>query len=239
MGIVRRMGRKLEESSGVFKGPKQPGLGSLDYSQERKTYSNHSLDVADVSDSPREQFAKWFDEAIEAIPEEANAMTLATASAGGMPSARIVLLKDFDERGFVFYTNYNSRKGRELLENAYAALVFWWQPLERQVRVEGLVEKLPAEESDAYFLTRPRGSQLGAWASPQSGEISNREELEERLSKYATQFEDAPMKRPSHWGGYVVKPSRIEFWQGRPDRVHDRVVYQRDESGWRVVRLAP
>ena len=166
-------------------------------------------------------------------------VTLATADARGRPSARMVLLRGADERGFVFHTNYDSRKGRELEANPHAALCFYWPTLDEQIRIEGTVERLPAEESDAYFLSRPRGSQLGAWASDQSALLSTREALEERYRATETRFEGTPVHRPPFWGGFRLVPSSIEFWYGRPDRLHDRLLYTRDGSGWRIERLYP
>lgn len=166
-------------------------------------------------------------------------MTLATADASGKPSSRILYLKELNEQGFVFYTNYQSRKGKELAENKQAALLFFWPALERQIRIEGLIEKVPAEISDAYFATRPRGSQLGAWASEQSEALENRPELEHRLEKLAQEF-PGEVPRPPHWGGYMLLPLYFEFWQGRPSRLHDRIIYQQEKSGsWNIHRLNP
>lgn len=205
----------------------------------RKDYSLRSLSEKDTAADPLSQFTKWWDEAITAQLEEVNAMTLATASLDGLPAARIVLLKGFDEKGFTFFTNYDSFKGQQLAENPRACLVFFWKELERQVRITGLVEKTTAEESDAYYNTRPEGSRIGAWASPQSHVISDREWLEANDLKYIDQFKNKPITRPPHWGGYRVKPVCIEFWQGRESRLHDRIQYTLERSEWKKERLAP
>jgi pyridoxamine 5'-phosphate oxidase len=206
----------------------------------RKEYRQRSLRESEAAPDPFRQFGTWWQEAINSEIDEVNAMTMATASADGVPSARILLLKGFDERGFVFFTNYNSYKGKQLEENPRACLVFFWKELERQVRITGLVEKVSEQESDEYFNSRPEGSRIGAWASPQSTVIENREWLEKQRYEYAQQFQSRPLTRPPHWGGYRVKPVTIEFWQGRPDRLHDRLLYTLKEDGnWVMERLAP
>lgn len=205
----------------------------------RREYAGQPLEEAQAPDEPLALFRHWFEEALRAELTEPNAMVLATVDASGRPSARVMLLKDFDEAGFVFYTNYESRKGKELAQNPWAALVFWWAELMRQVRIEGRVEKVPAEESDAYFQTRPRESQLGAWASPQSQVVPDRATLEQRVAEWARQFNGRKIPRPPHWGGYRVVPEVIEFWQGRSGRLHDRLRYRRTTQGWVRERLAP
>ena len=205
----------------------------------RKDYSLHTLNEDDVAKNPIEQFSKWWHEALKSEITEVNAMTLATISADTKPSARIVLLKGYDESGFVFYTNYESHKGKDLAINANAALVFFWKEIERQVRIEGITEKVNAEESDAYFLSRPAGSRIGALASPQSQIIKNRNILEENVIKLKEEFTNS-IPRPPHWGGYRVMPQLIEFWQGRSNRLHDRLQYTKTAYGsWKVERLAP
>lgn len=206
----------------------------------RKEYKLQKLSEEDILKDPFAQFAKWWQEALNAGIEEPNAMTLATATADGMPDARIVLLKGFDERGFTFYTNYNSAKGLQLLENPRGALVFFWKELERQVRISGLVNLAPARMSDEYFDSRPEGSRIGAWASPQSEIITGREWLEENETRYRELWSGRPIARPPHWGGYVLRPVKIEFWQGRPSRLHDRFLFTLLPNGlWKIERLAP
>ena len=205
----------------------------------RREYSSQSLLENDVAPDPIDQFDRWWKQAIESQIVEVNAMTLATASPDGVPAARIVLLKGFDERGFIFYTNYNSFKAVHLEENPKACLVFFWKELERQVRITGLVSKLPEKESDEYFISRPTGSQIGALASPQSQVIESRDWLDENYLKVAEQYKNQTLQRPSHWGGYIVQPVIIEFWQGRPSRLHDRIQYSLDGGEWKIERLAP
>ncbi|NTE01344.1 pyridoxamine 5'-phosphate oxidase [Agrobacterium tumefaciens] len=205
----------------------------------RQEYKSATLDESDVDNNPITQFKKWFDHAVEAQIYEPNVMTLATADKSGRPDARIVLLKGVDDDGFRFFTNYLSAKGKELKRNPYAALVFFWPELERQVRIEGTVEKLDKETSEAYFNTRPVASQIGAIASPQSQVIPNRSFLEEKFEELKSKSEDKNIVKPAHWGGYIVKPTRIEFWQGRRSRLHDRVNFEWIKNGWVKSRLAP
>ncbi len=206
----------------------------------RKEYAMHALSEADVQANPLQQFSIWWNEALQAEIEEVNAVTLATASVDGLPTARTVLLKGFDERGFVFYTNYNSQKAAQLEENPRATLLFFWKELERQVRIIGLVEKTSTEESDVYYHSRPEGSRLGAWASPQSSTIESREWLEKKVAEMEKAFTSGNLNRPPHWGGYRVKPVIVEFWQGRPSRLHDRIQYSIQTGGnWNIERLAP
>jgi pyridoxamine 5'-phosphate oxidase len=206
----------------------------------RKEYKMQTLDEADVQPDAIKQFHRWWNEALMSEIEEVNAMTLATATAAGKPSARIVLLKGYDDSGFVFFTNYLSNKGMELAENPFASLVFFWKELERQVRIEGPVEKTTPNESDLYFHSRPAESRIGAWASPQSKVISSRGVIEENVTELQKSFAGKEIDRPPHWGGYIVKPMLIEFWQGRPGRLHDRLQYTMQADGsWKIERLAP
>jgi pyridoxamine 5'-phosphate oxidase len=205
----------------------------------RKDYAKGILDEHQVHPDPLKQFGSWFHEALKAELEEPYAMTLATVDATGQPSARVVLLRGFDERGFMFFTNYQSRKGQDLAANPKASLLFHWAELERQIRIEGMVEMADAHDSDKYFLSRPRESRIGAWASPQSQVIQGREELENLLKQRVDMFEGTEVNRPAHWGGYVLRPSNVEFWQGRPSRLHDRVRYKLQNGLWAIERLAP
>ncbi|MEM6783109.1 MAG: pyridoxamine 5'-phosphate oxidase [Bacteroidota bacterium] len=241
------MPAQLLSSADASNAPLPPLIADL-----REEYNRERLTIDGLASDPIAQFRAWFDDALAADIPEPNAMALATVTANGHPTGRIVLLKALDgerivdgtdARGFVFYTNYTSRKGQELAAHPHAALVFWWHALERQVRIEGAVAQVAPAESDAYFAQRPRGSQLGAWASPQSEFVPNREALETRLRhltvKYGEGANAAPIPRPPHWGGYRVVPRLIEFWQGGPKRLHDRFQYLRTDDGWHVDRLAP
>lgn len=206
----------------------------------RKEYTLHRLNESEVAEDPIKQFERWWMDAVKSELLEVNAMTLATSSADGLPSARIVLMKGFSEAGFQFYTNYESFKGKQIHENPRACLVFFWKELERQVRITGLVEKLSKEDSDVYFNSRPPGSRIGAWASPQSEVIKSGEWLDRQVDQYKSRFTENNIPRPPHWGGYLVRPVTIEFWQGRPNRLHDRLQYTLQENGgWFIERLAP
>lgn len=207
--------------------------------QIRTDYAQHSLHEKDAPSNPVVFFHQWFTEALEAQVNEPNAMVVSTVSAEHKPSARVLLLRNYSDDGFVFYTNYHSRKGTEISTNPFAALTFFWPELERQVRVEGKLEMQTAAESDIYFDSRPEGSKLGAWASPQSQVIESRETLDELLKQMTTMFAGKTPERPEWWGGYILKPERIEFWQGRPSRLHDRLLYTYENGGWKMERLAP
>ena len=197
------------------------------------------LSEEDVAANPLRQFQIWFHHALNTCQFEPNAMTLATVGRGGKPSARQLLLKDYDKDGFCFYSNYRSRKGRELKDNNKGALLFYWPDLERQIRIEGTVKKLSAKESDRYFQSRPRGGQIGAWASYQSETLESREELEARAHKLTIKFKGKKIPRPPYWGGFRLVPNQFEFWQGRPNRLHDRICYKKSGIGWRRSRLSP
>ena len=217
----------------------------------RKDYKLASLEEADVASNPIDQFTRWWNDAVASQIDEVNAMTLATVNAAGVPAARIVLLKGYNPDGFIFFTNYESDKGKNLAQNPNAALVFFWKELERQIRIEGTVQKVSAEESDRYFNSRPASSRIGAWASPQSAVIENRLVIEQNVERYTSIFANDSIERPDHWGGYIVKPTSIEFWQGRSSRLHDRIRYKLETSGynaatdtrtdanWKIERLAP
>jgi pyridoxamine 5'-phosphate oxidase len=212
----------------------------LDLSDLRKNYAREALSETEVLADPLAQFKHWFQEALDAQMTEPNAMTLATATPNGRPSARTVLLKEIDNQGFVFFTNYESRKGQELADNPQAALLFTWLELERQIRIEGHVERIDAEASRAYFQSRPKGSQIGAWTSPQSRVIPGRHSLEAKQLALELQYEKAELlPLPPFWGGYRLLPEMLEFWQGRPSRLHDRIRYSRYENAWKIERLAP
>jgi pyridoxamine 5'-phosphate oxidase len=210
-------------------------MDKRDISHLRQDYRSDELDLKTVDPNPFKQFDKWFDDALRADIREPNAMAIATVGSDGKPSCRIVLLKEFNSEGLVFFTNYHSHKGRQIEENPNVGVTFFWENLERQVRVEGRTEKIPARDSEEYFYSRPEGSQIGAIASPQSREIQDREELEKRV-------EDASkgeIKRPDHWGGYLIRPELFEFWQGRTSRLHDRIQYKLKDGQWLLSRLAP
>jgi len=206
----------------------------LKYSSE-----DHSLSETEVAADPFVQFEKWFAEAMKHHPKDANAFLLSTSTKNARPSARVVLLKGIEHGGFVFYTNYDSRKGKELTENPFAAMTFFWSSLEKQVRVEGIVQKVSAEESDEYFKIRPIGSKAGAWVSPQSKVISGRDELAQKHQDFIKEHENKEISRPPFWGGFCIIPNKIEFWQGRSSRLHDRILYTFENGKWKIERLAP
>jgi pyridoxamine 5'-phosphate oxidase len=211
-----------------------------DLASIRKDYSKAALDIKNVSQDPISQFTKWFDEAIAAKVPEPNAMNLATINENGRPASRIVLLKGVEDHKFVFYTNYQSRKGKELDRNPACSLTFFWPELERQVRIEGVASRIDEKRSEKYFQSRPRGSQIGAWASPQSTLISDRSLLEERAKQIEAKFKGQDvLPKPNQWGGYEIDPLMIEFWQGRQSRLHDRILYTKDDGVWKINRLAP
>lgn len=206
----------------------------------RVDYSLKNFDEKDVQKNPFQQFSLWLNEAIEAEVNEPNAMTLGTVKPDGRPSARIVLLKGLDENGFIFYTNYQSNKGNEIAQNSNVAIVFCWLELQRQVRIEGIAKKISSQQSDEYFNSRPHKSKIGAHASPQSDVIINREVLEKQFAEFEKLFSEQPIIRPEHWGGYLVEPTSIEFWQGRQSRLHDRFLYSKQSNNsWEINRLAP
>lgn len=214
-------------------------MTKVDIAKLRREYSLKSLNESEVSANPIAQFEFWLNEAIDSQIPEPNAMTLATSTFEGKPSARVVLLKQFNAEGFSFFTNYDSRKGKNLLQNPYAALVFFWPELERQVRIEGKVARVSDSESDKYFRTRPEKSKIGAWASPQSSVIPSRRYLENLMSDFDEEFHNKSIARPKNWGGYILKPTLFEFWQGRPNRLHDRIQYSLVNEKWIIERLAP
>lgn len=214
--------------------------GSADLGALRREYGDKGLDVPDLAPDPIAMFREWLDDTVQSGLHEPNAMVVTTVSAQARPSSRMVLLKAVDEGGFVFYTNYESRKGREIAANPAVSLLFPWHDLQRQVRVEGTASRVSAAETEAYFSSRPRGSRLGAWASPQSREVASRGELDELYEQVEKRFADVdPMPLPPYWGGYRVLPDMVEFWQGRKGRMHDRLLYRRDGQGWSTTRLAP
>ena len=213
---------------------------AADIAQLRKDYTLHSLTETAVAPLPIAQFTAWWEQAAESAIEEVNAMALSTVTKEGRPESRIVLLKGYSEKGFVFFTNYESDKGDQLQQNAHCSLLFFWKELERQVRINGRAEKISAQESDDYFNSRPEGSKIGAWASPQSRIVESQQWLHENFERIKTQYQNNTISRPPHWGGFIVRPVSIEFWQGRPSRMHDRIKYSvQQDGGWKIERLAP
>jgi pyridoxamine 5'-phosphate oxidase len=213
---------------------------AADIAQLRKDYTLHSLTETAVAPLPIAQFTAWWEQAVESAIEEVNAMGLSTVNKEGRPESRIVLLKGYSEKGFVFFTNYESDKGDQLQQNAHCSLLFFWKELERQVRINGRAEKISAQESDDYFNSRPEGSKIGAWASPQSRIVESQQWLHENFERIKTQYQNNTISRPPHWGGFIVRPVSIEFWQGRPSRMHDRIKYSlQQDGGWKIERLAP
>lgn len=211
----------------------------IDVAEIRREYAREELLEENVDPDPIKQFSVWFEQALHSRVIEPNAMSLATATEEAKPSVRIVLLKGFDKEGFRFFTNYTSRKGRELDANPYASLCFFWPELERQVRIEGSVKRVSRRESEEYFKTRPRLSRLGAWASEQSSELSSRKELEDNFKKLRDKYEDRPIPTPDFWGGFCLEPNAVEFWQGREGRMHDRLLYEKKSGKWKLKRLSP
>lgn len=210
-----------------------------DIAHIRRDYQLQALTEQDAASNPFEQFTKWWHEVLNAQIDEVNAMILSTADASGKPHARVVLLKGYDNNGFVFFTNYNSHKGKQLSENPFASILFFWKELERQIRIEGTIQKIDTAQSDAYFKSRPAGSKIGAWASPQSTVIPDRKLIEQNFLDYEEKFGTDNIPRPEHWGGYVVQPNLFEFWQGRSSRLHDRLQYRLENNEWILERLAP
>lgn len=213
---------------------------AADIGQLRKEYSLHSLTETGVAALPLDQFTQWWNQAIQSDIEEVNAMALSTINKEGRPESRIVLLKGYSEKGFVFFTNYESNKGDQLQQHAHCSLLFFWKELERQVRINGRAEKISTQESDAYFNSRPEGSKIGAWASPQSLVVESQEWLHENFERIKARYNNNTISRPPHWGGFAVRPDSMEFWQGRPSRMHDRIRYSlQQDGGWKIERLAP
>jgi pyridoxamine 5'-phosphate oxidase len=206
---------------------------------DRRDFSLHSLTEADLPNDPFEMFGIWFQQALDAEIPDPYTINVATVTKDNKPSSRILFMRDFNAEGFVFYTNYNSNKGDDIEHNPFATINFYWQQLERQIRISGKIEQVPAAISDAYFSKRPRESQIGAWSSDQSSTLQNREELEDKIAAVTKQFEGKDVPRPPHWGGYIVRPETFEFWQGRKSRLHDRILYSETENGWTTERLSP